>query len=84
MCDERHSRERIPPCPDGSMCYNYILQTTLGRSDVLSSSGGLRSIKEYQRCPFLHPKILQRICKWDLHSECRTYGCSFVHKPTSA
>lgn len=72
MCEKRHSTERIPPCPDGSMCYNYILSVSPGTG------------KKSPVCPYLHPKILQKLCKWDLHSECRTYGCSFIHKPNSA
>lgn len=64
MCDKRHSKERIQPCPEGSMCYNFIINNSLG-------------------CPLLHPKILQKLCKWDLKSECKTYGCSFIHKQTS-
>lgn len=70
MCDKRHSVERISPCPEGSMCYNYIVSTF---------SGG----KRYGGCKLLHPKILQKLCRWDVDSECHTYGCSFIHKPTS-
>lgn len=77
MCDKRHSKERIPPCPEGSMCYKYIV----------SSSGDVKNTNQAQLfggCPYLHPKILQKLCKWDIQSECKTYGCSFIHKPNSA
>lgn len=65
MCDKRHNKERLEPCPDGSMCYKFIVSKNEG-------------------CPLLHPKILQKLCKWDFRGDCKTYGCSFIHSPDSA
>jgi hypothetical protein len=65
MCEKRHSSKRCPPCPEGSMCFNFI---AYGNAS----------------CKFLHPKILQKLCKWDMYSNCKTFGCAFVHNPQSA
>jgi hypothetical protein len=65
ICAKRHGKNRLDPCPEGSVCYAFISEGSKG-------------------CGLLHPKILQKICRWD-DSEygCRSYGCPYVHSPDS-
>ena len=63
ICDKRHSAERKPCCPAGSMCYGFITQGE-------------------KVCDMLHPKILQKLCRWDGYDDgCRSFGCPYVHHP---
>ncbi len=72
ICIKRHGPGRKAICEHGPMCYRFIKYGP----DVTSEPPG---------CDQLHPKILQKICRWDDSTYgCKTYGCAFVHSPDSA
>ncbi len=84
-CFKLHTMSKlIPLCHYKNECVNYICQKRHPpeRTQVCEEGSmcwGFITQRELG-CNKLHPKILQRACKWSMDGgECYSYGCPFVH-----
>jgi len=86
-CFKLHTMSKmIPLCHYKADCINYICQKRHppGRKEVCEDGSmcWLFITGGQEACDKLHPKILQKACRWSSWGgECRSYGCPFVHKP---
>ena len=86
-CFKLHSMSKlIPLCHYREMCMNYVCSKRHppGRKDIcdLGSMCWEYVVNKEAGCPKLHPKIFQKVCRWDTpESTCKSYGCSFLHHP---
>jgi len=86
-CFKLHNMSNITPiCHYRNNCMKYMCtkRHPLGRKELceLGSMCWEYIVNKDEGCPKLHPKIFQKICRWDNEeSTCRSYGCSFLHRP---
>lgn len=88
-CFKLHSMSKITPCCHyKEKCMNYICSKRhpIERKEIcpLGSMCWEFVVHKKTGCALLHPKIFQRLCRWDSNDNtCRSYGCSFLHRPDS-
>jgi hypothetical protein len=88
-CFKLHDMDKIVPlCHYNNDCVNYICNKRHSKErNKICENGSMCwdfITGDCNECTKIHPKILQKICKWDNTKEgCRTYGCTFLHSPDS-
>lgn len=91
-CFKLHNLSKIPRVckfnkPE-NLCVNFICQKRHRKERKPCCDNGSMCYeyitKQEQGCDKLHPKILQKICRYDnTERGCLTYGCPYAHNPLS-
>lgn len=88
-CFKLHPLDKMRSlCKYGSGCKNFICEKRHpeNRKKICNDGSMCYNYIVYGSfgCNLLHPKILQKLCKWELTEEkCKSFGCPYVHLPES-
>jgi hypothetical protein len=89
-CFKLHTMSNLQPiCRFGDECINFTCNKRHSKKRKnLCENGSMcykYIINKQTGCNKLHPKMMQKLCRWDSsNSGCKTYNCQYIHNPQSA
>lgn len=87
-CFKLHPLNKIQSvCRYKANCKNYICEKRhpSSRPELCEYAGMCYNyiVNGAEGCSLIHPKITQKLCRWDVGGNCRSFGCTYVHHPNS-